>query len=104
MQIQQRDWTCKTCGSDRDKDAIEAQLTCMLRSTLEGYEMQDIKCCKCSTVATNHLQRQCDVCGGHLKSTSPADKARALVKVYKNIAEYQEMHTLAELADWHLKS
>jgi DNA polymerase epsilon subunit 1 len=102
-QIQQRDWRCKECGVERDVGAIEAQVTCMLCSVADGYQVQDLKCCKCGTVATNHLQRQCDVCGGHLKATVEGEKNRALVNVYRNIAEYQGMETLLELANWQLQ-
>lgn len=41
----------------------------LLEQAVEGYQLQDLRCCKCGTVASNHLQRSCDVCGGHLRGT-----------------------------------
>ena len=37
----------------------------------DGYQLQDLRCMKCASVATNHLQQSCDVCGGHLRGTQP---------------------------------
>jgi hypothetical protein len=72
------------------------------RQASDGYQLQDLRCAKCASVAASHLQSHCDVCGGHLKATQAAATARQQVSVLRNIAEYQDMPLLRELADWQL--
>ncbi len=43
----------------------------LLYQAADGYQLQDLRCMKCASVATNHLQQSCDVCGGHLRDTQP---------------------------------
>ncbi|KAL4450230.1 hypothetical protein ABPG77_010899 [Micractinium sp. CCAP 211/92] len=100
--IQQHDWHCSACGTERNVTAIEGQLCGMLAQACEGYQLQDLRCCKCGTVASNHLQRSCDVCGGHLRGTQAPAVARQRLCVLRNIADYQGMPLLRELADWQL--
>ncbi|EFN52544.1 hypothetical protein CHLNCDRAFT_26745 [Chlorella variabilis] len=69
--IQRRDWHCSACGAERDVTAIEEQLCGVLQQAADGYQLQDLRCMKCASVATNHLQQSCDVCGGHLRGTQP---------------------------------
>lgn len=38
----------------------------------DGYQLQDLRCAKCGSVAASHLQHHCDVCGGHLRATQAA--------------------------------
>ena len=121
----------------------------------DGFQLQDLRCVKCTSVASNHLQQHCDVCGGHLRATQmpvggacwllvgwhlvagwgalgclgrgqtllaglPAHadaptpqpachydcvqmQARQQFSVLRNIAEYQDMPLLGELAAWQLQ-
>ena len=121
----------------------------------DGFQLQDLRCVKCTSVATNHLQQHCDVCGGHLRATqmpvgaaasqllsgtcclltcwgvlggpllhgwwagwpsmltprppscTPSERlqaqARQQFSVLRNIAEYQGMPLLGELAAWQLQ-
>ena len=100
--IQNRDWRCGVCGAERDRAALEGRLADALRALGSAYQLQDLKCCKCGTVATNHLQRQCDVCGGHLKASQPAKAATQRVAVFHSVAQYQGMEALEEMAGWYL--
>jgi len=101
--LQQGDWRCGGCGTERDVGEIEASLVGQLARVVESYQLQDLKCMKCGTVATEHLQRHCDMCGGHLKGVMDKDKTMATFSVYKNIAQYHEMSVLEELAKWQLE-
>ncbi|PRW20477.1 DNA polymerase epsilon catalytic subunit A [Chlorella sorokiniana] len=100
--IQRHDWHCSACGTERDVAAVEEQLCGLLQQASDGYQLQDLRCAKCASVAASHLQSHCDVCGGHLKATQAAATARQQVSVLRNIAEYQDMPLLRELADWQL--
>lgn len=97
--IQKQDWRCGMCGTSRDPSELESRLAVALRALHETYQVQDLKCIKCSTVATNHLQRQCDVCGGGLKTSVAKASLVKRVAVFKSVAEYQGMETLKELCD-----
>ncbi|GAB4815178.1 hypothetical protein N2152v2_002224 [Parachlorella kessleri] len=103
FKIQKHDWRCITCGAERDMGVIEAQLVALLQRVDTGYQLQDLPCCKCGTVAKNHLQRQCDMCGAAL-SLKPRTIAasRKSLKVMYNLALYQEFPLLEELAREHL--
>ncbi len=46
--------------------------TLPLPQNADGYQLQDLRCGKCGSVAASHLQHHCDVCGGHLKATQAA--------------------------------
>ena len=98
--VQARDWRCGGCGAERDVGALEARLALALRRVAEAYLVQDLKCVKCGTAATEHLQKQCDVCGGHLKASAAAADVSHQVAVFGSVAAFQEMETLQELADW----
>ena len=101
--IQRRDWRCGSCSAERDVAALEARLANALRVLGEGYQLQDLKCSKCATVATNHLQRQCDMCGGHLRASKAAAATAQRVAVFHSVAQYQGMEVLEELAEWYLR-
>ena len=46
----------------------------------DGYQLQDLRCGKCGSVAASHLQHHCDVCGGHLKATQAAVSTQLLLR------------------------
>jgi DNA polymerase epsilon subunit 1 len=100
--LQARDWRCGGCGAARDVAGVEARLAAQLAALTQGYQVQDLRCAKCASVATNHLQRQCDVCGGHLGATQAAGRAAAQVAVYRNVAAFHGMDALEEVAAWAL--
>jgi DNA polymerase epsilon subunit 1 len=100
--LQRLDWSCPSCLTERDVGDIEGQLVAALAAEGDAYQLQDLKCIRCSSVATNHLQRACDVCSGSLRNALPAKRTRQRITVYRNVAEFQEMETLKEVADWHL--
>jgi len=98
--VQSKDWRCRACGAERDVAVLEARLAASLRALVESYLVQDLKCAKCGTAATQHMQRQCDVCGGHVRASQPAKQAMQEVAVFRSVATFQGMDTLAELAQW----
>jgi DNA polymerase epsilon subunit 1 len=100
--VSARDWRCPSCHEPRDVGAIEARLVAALCHASDAYHLQDLKCLRCGSVAANHLQQQCDVCGGHVRATVASGTARRLLGVYKSVAEYHGMEALGELAGWHL--
>lgn len=102
--IQQRDWRCGSCMTERDVGALEARLAESLRVIGEGYQVQDLKCCKCGTVATNHLQRQCDMCGGHLRESQTGSATAQRIAVFHSVAQYQGMEVLQEVAEWYMQN
>ena len=70
--------------------------------SVDGYQLQDLKCAKCGSVAGSHLQTSCDVCGGRLRGTTPPRDAAAHLGVFSNFARHQGMAALEELAGWVL--
>lgn len=47
---QAHNWACQACGHARDMGAVEAQLTCVVRRRVKGYQLQDLRCFKCKQV------------------------------------------------------
>ena len=68
-----------------------------------GYQLQELKCVKCRTVATNHLQQSCDVCGGHLRASQLALRVQQRLSALRGVARHQGMAVLDELAAWGLQ-
>lgn len=98
--VQSGDWCCAGCGAARDVAAIEARLASSLRELVNRYLVQDLKCGKCGTATTQHLKKQCDICGGHVRASRPAASAVQAVAVYRSVATFQGMETLSALAEW----
>lgn len=101
--IQARDWRCGVCGAPRDAGVLEARLASTLRALGESHMLQDLKCIKCGTAAADHLQRQCDVCGGKLRAGVPLQVMKQQISVFRSVAEYQEMPVLLDLTEWYMK-
>jgi DNA polymerase epsilon subunit 1 len=95
-------WSCGGCGAARDRDALEARLASQLRAAAAAYQVQDLRCARCATVASSHLQRGCDLCGGALAPTQKASDAVARVAVYHSVARFHELPLLEELSAWIL--
>lgn len=90
---------CPVCNAQRDMDALEMKLINSFRSMMDAYSIQDLKCNKCGTTATEHLQQQCDCCGGHLGATMPPKDVRKRIQTFKRVAEAQKMDNLLEIAE-----
>ena len=101
--LQARDWRCGGCGTERDVGEVEAALVGLLAAGADGYQLQDLKCLKCGSVASSHLQQACDMCGGHLRATAAPAAAAARCAVFANVAEFQGMPVLKELATWQVE-
>jgi len=56
-------------------------------------------CDKCGTAATNHLQKQCDVCGGRITSSQVAADCVQRTGVFGKVAELQGMGVLQEMSE-----
>lgn len=92
--LQAGDVVCHMCGAPRDMDALEMRLVSSLHELVESFLVQDLKCKKCGTTSTEHLQRQCDCCGGPLVASKPAPEVRTRLDIYGNVAHVQGMETL----------
>lgn len=100
--LNQHDWRCGACGTQRDVATLEARLVNYLRGMEDSYQLQDLRCQKCRTVTTEHLRRQCDVCSGSIQTSIDAKSIRAKVEVLRNIAEYHSMDVLKELSEMRM--
>ena len=100
--LQQHDWRCQNCGEDRNVEEIEAALVSLLNQKSDSYELQDLRCIKCSSVATEHLQKTCDLCGAQMKGVLAPETAHGMFSVFASVAEFHNLQTLKELACWHL--
>ena len=83
----------------RDIDALELKILSMLQSTVDAYLVQDVKCAKCGATGAQHVQRQCDVCGGHMDTTKSPQQTLDTIAVIRRVSEIQKMETLKSLCD-----
>ena len=90
--------SCQVCGAERDRDALEMKLLTILDTLVDGFVVQDVKCKKCGSTGSQHLKRQCDICGGHMDATRPASTIMDILHVIQRVAEMQGMDTLYEMA------
>lgn len=100
--VQDKDYSCRVCGTDMGVALLEARLADELRAVGAAVLLQDLKCTKCATSAADHLQRRCDLCGGQLKASVSMTDARQLVQVFEGVARHHDMETLLELCRWYL--
>lgn len=75
----------------------------MLGTLCDGAALQDLRCIRCGSVATEHLRRQCDRCGGALRTTQEAARNLDRVSVFRSVARFHKMRVLEELADWVIR-
>ena len=61
-------------------------------------QLQDLQCCKCGTVASNHLQRQCDLCGASLRLKRRSSGVAQTCTILRNVGAHQNMAVLKELS------
>lgn len=85
------------CGAARDKEAVESALCCALGTLCDAAALQDLRCVRCGTVATEHLQGACDACGGRLACTRPPEGMLLQLRVYRSVVRYHGMPVLQEL-------
>lgn len=97
--LQQGDIRCHLCGMPRDIDALEMKVVSMLQNTVDAYLVQDVKCKKCGATGAQHVQRQCDICGGQMDTTKGSQHTLDTIAVIKRVSEIQHMDTLKDLCD-----
>jgi len=95
--LQEGDVRCQLCGMQRDIEVLEMKLMSILQNTVDAYLLQDVKCKKCGATGAQHVQRQCDICGGHMDTTTTPEDALNTVRVIKRVSEIQNMHTVESL-------
>lgn len=97
--LQHGDIQCQLCGMPRDVDALELKVLAMLQNTVDAYLLQDVKCGKCGATGAQHVQRQCDICGGHMDTTKSPQQTLDTIAVIRRVSEIQNMETLKSLCD-----
>ncbi|CAL8464190.1 g3725 [Coccomyxa elongata] len=101
--LQEHQWSCRKCGCAYELATIEAQLLRSVRLRARAYQLQDLRCLKCRQVLQGHLRRNCDQCGGTLRTTEPAAAFTDALTVFRNVATYHGFQLLQDATEWLLQ-
>ncbi|KAG2195066.1 hypothetical protein INT47_003932 [Mucor saturninus] len=95
-------WRCKGCHCEYDKFLIEERMIAQIQRWVTSFQLQDLRCHRCHTVKKENLMLQCDKCGSQYSSTQSKPELERKIKVFKNVAEEQQLVALSEVVDWCL--
>lgn len=96
-------WECLGCGNQYDRLKIEERLVEQLQGLVLAFQMQDLVCGKCRLLKRDNFSVQCTECGGKYQRTMERAVARAQVEVYLDVAGYNKLGMLEDLAKWMLE-
>lgn len=89
-------WACERCEQPFDHEELEARLVQIVQRRCLAYQLQDLQCDKCRQVKVHNLSSICPKCAGSFVCRQPATALRDALKVFRNIAEHQQMPWLLE--------
>lgn len=96
------DWLCAHCGQECNKLAIEAAVIEQLNNQVSMFQLQDMRCSRCSQIKADDMSLRCG-CSGEYELSGSGGTMQHIAKrirVARVVAEAHGMHTLLELATW----
>ncbi|SPQ99410.1 unnamed protein product (mitochondrion) [Plasmodiophora brassicae] len=94
-----RDVRCPMCQNVLDMDAIEAALLKVVRWMSDSYQVQDLVCGKCGSVARTNMSATC-TCSGSLRARTDIAQYRRQLAVFDRIARHYQLPWLAQTCDF----
>jgi DNA polymerase epsilon subunit 1 len=83
-EVQSR-WTCRECGGEYDRTAIELALLGRIHALERTVAQQDLRCAKCGQIRADNLSRHC-ICSGAYQLTMSRPDARRRLRTMVNVA------------------
>ncbi|KAH9822597.1 hypothetical protein DFH28DRAFT_458835 [Melampsora americana] len=104
------EWHCAQCGHEYNKLAIESTIIEHLGNQVSMFQLQDVRCSRCSQIKADEMSLRCHCSGeyelsGNGQSTGHRDTRQQIVKrlrVARDVAEAHEMDILLDLANCFL--
>ncbi|KAG0139468.1 hypothetical protein CROQUDRAFT_111607 [Cronartium quercuum f. sp. fusiforme G11] len=104
------EWHCSHCGHEYNKLAIEAAIIEQLGNQLSMFQLQDVRCSKCSQIKADDMSLRCACSGeyglsgngGALSHRGTMQQIAKRLRVARVVAETYAMETLLELTTWML--
>ncbi|MBW0474880.1 hypothetical protein O181_014595 [Austropuccinia psidii MF-1] len=105
--VHSSEWDCCHCGQSHDRLSIEAMVIAQLQKQVASYQLQDLRCSRCSQLKEDSISLRCHCSGEYiLGGEAGADAALHLKKriaVARSVAEAHRMDTLLEVVEWLLQ-
>ncbi|KYQ91238.1 putative DNA polymerase epsilon subunit A [Tieghemostelium lacteum] len=99
QQMVQHLLTCDNCHNQYAKEVIEATLVEIIQRRSMSYQLQDVKCSKCSNVKADNLSETCQVCSGQWRCKESKEVFMKDLTIFKNIAKYYKFEWLLEITE-----
>mmetsp|Transcript_48531 Transcript_48531/g.55815 ORF Transcript_48531/g.55815 Transcript_48531/m.55815 type:complete len:451 (+) Transcript_48531:3-1355(+) len=100
----QSDWKCEVCHHEYSKSGIEFKIIESFKKRLINFQLQELRCKKCSMNKADLLKLSCTCSGGY--EFQPSDDVydtkesiRTTMHVLRNIADFHEMVFLKDVVD-----
>jgi DNA polymerase epsilon subunit 1 len=94
-------WKCFYCRHTYDKQVIENRLLEYLHTRSVAYQVQDLKCSKCSQIKADNLSSHCE-CSGEWICKEPKERCHQTYSTLLSIAKFYGFNWLQENLEWLL--
>jgi len=118
-------WTCRLCGNEYNKPALEEELLKIAQRTSASYLLQDLKCTKCGMIKMDNIPENCS-CSGRFITVQPKKDFLTLfvflfsffffssfisdwplfvfvrIRTFHNLATFHQLPLLEEACVWTL--
>lgn len=105
--VNQPSWPCEYCGQPYDRLSIEAMLVEQLYKQLASFQLQDLRCSRCSQLKEDTMSPRCP-CSGEYELAGDGGSAaganslahlKRRLDVAKSVAEAYQMDILLEVVE-----
>ncbi|CAG9856188.1 unnamed protein product [Phyllotreta striolata] len=90
-----RAWLCPLCDSEYDNAEIECMMLDAVDKKLLAYNLQDLRCIKCSQIKFDNIKRYCS-CSGDFKCLITKEDVVKLLRTFLSLGERFKMPALFE--------
>lgn len=86
-------WSCSLCRASLDRVFLEEKLVELVVKAVCLYQIQDLKCSKCSRIRADDMAYYCE-CSGAFVGTIPISTLRKDLAVYNHVSEFFDLKLL----------
>lgn len=86
-------FSCARCHRDFNRVLLQEHLIQKLRSDIESYLIQDLRCSRCHKVKRDYMSAHCP-CAGSWEGTVPRDSIVHKLHIFKQVAKFYDFDLL----------
>jgi DNA polymerase epsilon subunit 1 len=87
---------CNECSNNYNKDNVEYKLIELLNQIILSYQIQDLKCNKCSIIKENNISNNCD-CSGTFVCKEDKNEIRNTINSLQSLSKFYKFEWLKEI-------